>query len=223
MGNLFNKISSKNSSKTSGITSSTTSEKTSEKTSENVTDFETAILDAHNKIRNSNGLPSLVWDKSMAQKSLDWGKFMVDVENKGKCTHLRHPGTDGGTKEELEKYLPNNWGQNLYQSSGIRIEADGSVVPTDPSTPSGAVESWYSERSKYKKPKAGQSLPDDFMAVGHYTQLMWKDASKLGCSRVSCSDTITDSGTKYKSKGSMIICDYDKGNIGGQFADQVME
>lgn len=183
--------------------------------------FENKILEEHNKARNRNGLNSLVWDKALEQKALDWGKFLVQTENKGKCTPLRHPGTDGGSLEELNTYLPNNWGQNLYQASGITIQEDGSIVPSDPSSPENATKGWYAECAKYKKPSKDRNIPDDFMSSGHYTQLMWKDATKLGCARIPCEDTVIDSKNKYKSKGSMIVCDYDKGNIGGEFADQV--
>lgn len=172
--------------------------------------FESRILDAHNKIRVSNGLNPLVWDKALQQKAGDWGRFCVQ-QNK-KCSPLRHPGTDGGSEQELQKYLPNNWGQNLYQSNG---------TGEDTSSPEDAVNDWYAECSLYNPPVEPQSVPDNFMAVGHYTQVMWRDTKKLGCSSVKCTDSQYINGKNVKTKGAMIVCNYDKGNIGGEFSSQV--
>ena len=178
--------------------------------------FELRILNAHNKARTENGLPPLEWDKALKKRAQDWARFLVK-ENEGRCTPLRHPGTDAnGTPEEIELYIPGMTGQNIYQANGQRMTG-ATAVPYDPSSPEDAVQQWYDECNLYTSPAPGAIKPDKFLDVGHFTQVMWKDTTKVGCSYVECSDVNNGASTA----GKMIVCDYDKGNVGGQFADQV--
>lgn len=171
-----------------------------------LSEFENNILNFHNQARQENGLPPLKWDKKLTQYAKDWGEFLKENEN---CS-IRHPIN---SQQEKNKYIPNNIGQNLYVAHGY---------PEDPSSALDAVKKWYDECNIYNPPKKGQSIPDRFMEVGHFTQLMWKDAQKVGCARTDCPKKLRDNnGNFVEGKGSIITCNYDKGNIGTQFNIQV--
>lgn len=62
-------------------------------------------------------------------------------------------------------------------------------------TPKEAVESWSKEKQFYDPRhnacSAGQMC-------GHYTQIIWRDSLKLGCTRVKC-----------QTGGVLMICEYD--------------
>ncbi|XWS55746.1 hypothetical protein CRYUN_Cryun09bG0027000 [Craigia yunnanensis] len=56
--------------------------------------------------------------------------------------------------------------------------------------PSAVVKSWVEEKAFYD-PKSN--------SCGHYTQVVWKDAVRIGCARVRCNN----------NKGLYVICNYD--------------
>lgn len=66
---------------------------------------------------------------------------------------------------------------------------------------------WGAERTKFDFNNGGFS-----MNTGHFTQVVWKDATKVGCGITKCSNGV----------GSFIACEYQVfGNMGGQFRKQV--
>lgn len=163
--------------------------------------FENDILNAHNKTRQNAGLPKLSWDVNQAKKAKQWNEYLKQNEN---CT-IRHPLN---SEKEKQKYLPNNMGQNLYVGHGYPDK------PTQPELKS--VESWYNECKDYSI-QPGQEIPSNFSDVGHFTQLQWKDTKKVGCDIIDCPKEIQG----FPAQGSIVTCNYDKGNIGSQFQDQV--
>jgi uncharacterized protein YkwD len=72
--------------------------------------------------------------------------------------------------------------------------------------PKHTVEMWYSEVEKYDFKKGGFS-----MDTGHFTQLVWKGTTKLGCGVAEC-------------KGLRIwVCNYDPpGNVQGEYKTNVL-
>ena len=158
-----------------------------------MSDFEEQILKLHNISRQTNGLEPLFWDKDLQQKAEDWGKYLS-------CKVIRHPGTGpDSNKDEINLYVPSGIGQNLFQGSKRNNpEKD-------------AVNLWYNEYKLYNVNNESNGIPSNFNKVGHMTQLLWKDAKKLGCSFYECPDN------------QIIVCDYDKGNIQGKFRNQVPE
>lgn len=187
--------------------------------------FEEEILHYHNKVREENGLTPLVWDKALQVKAQDWAKFLVERDQNGMCTiegHNRHPGEGArATPKEKDTYLPNNWGQNIYQGNGLEISPKGAILPKDPTSPLESVKAWYQECKDYTNKMDKQGVPvgwyNSEKPIGHFTQLMWKDAKKLGCASFPCKGQIQYNGTQHDSKGHVYVCNYDKGNVAGQF------
>jgi hypothetical protein len=68
----------------------------------------------------------------------------------------------------------------------------------------GCVDLWGNERKDYNKPEFSEE-------TGHFTQLVWKNSTNVGCGRRLCGD-----------KGWFLVCEYwPRGNVVGQFGDQV--
>ncbi|KAM5353976.1 hypothetical protein ACJ41O_000626 [Fusarium nematophilum] len=71
-----------------------------------------------------------------------------------------------------------------------------------------SVEAWGDERDEYDFGDAEFSKE-----TGHFTQLVWRDTTAVGCGRKLCGE-----------RGWYLVCEYwPRGNVEGQFEDQVLE
>ena len=139
------------------------------------------ITDAHNTARAAEnaGLPALTWDPALAAIAKAWGS-QCKSDDGALIDH--NAGRSNG--------YPTYVGENIYASSG---SANGP----------GAVSSWISEKKNYNYAKNSCSG-----VCGHYTQVVWKSTTKLGCALVNCPNL------RYPST---IICDYGPGgNMSGE-------
>ncbi len=95
-----------------------------------------------------------------------------------------------GKKGCKMKHRPNNeYGENLYWSSGRTFE------------PTYTVDSWGSEIKDYD----GKVCCQNDVVVGHYTQIVWRTTTQVGCAAIKC-------GTQI-----IVVCNYNPaGNWVGQ-------
>lgn len=71
-----------------------------------------------------------------------------------------------------------------------------------------SVEAWGDEREEYDFGDAEFSKE-----TGHFTQLVWRDTTDVGCGRKLCGE-----------RGWYLVCEYSpRGNVEGQFEDQVAD
>jgi len=77
-------------------------------------------------------------------------------------------------------------------------------------SPAAAIQAWYDENTQYDY-AAGQFSS----ATGHFTQMVWKAATKVGCAVQTCNGA---NGTP----GVFLTCEYDTGNVIGQFVANVL-
>ncbi|KAI1756852.1 CAP domain-containing protein [Xylaria castorea] len=69
-----------------------------------------------------------------------------------------------------------------------------------------SIEAWGDERAKYDFGKPGFTEQ-----TGHFTQLVWKNTTDVGCGRRLCGE-----------RGWYLVCEYwPRGNVVGAFKDQV--
>lgn len=75
------------------------------------------------------------------------------------------------------------------------------------------VDAWGNERGEYDF-----SSPAFTETTGHFTQLVWKDSTTVGCGRRLC----TGSSSSEKNTGWFLVCEYwPRGNIIGRFGEEV--
>jgi len=135
------------------------------------------LINLHNKARSNVGVGPLVWSKSLAGYAQSWADHLASTS----C-RLEHRPHSGKWKQE--------YGENLFMgTTGYYGAAD-------------AVRAWESEKSLYH----GESLsPSNWYPSGHYTQLVWKNTSQIGCAKAECRGNV------------IVVCNYDPpGNVMGQ-------
>jgi uncharacterized protein YkwD len=76
-------------------------------------------------------------------------------------------------------------------------------------TATDAVEAWYSEASNYNYDNPGFAFN-----TGHFTQLVWKDTTEIGCGMRKCKDVYMYACV-YKDAGNIV------GHNGSYFRDNV--
>ncbi len=134
------------------------------------------ILNAHNKYRSEVGVPPLRWSNQLAAQAEQWAKHLS--RNKA----FKHSQTSGQ-------------GENLWMGTSHQFSFTQ------------MVDSWGSEK-KYFKYGAfpNVSSTGNWADVGHYTQIVWKNTTQVGCAGVDGSDG------KYR-----LVCRYvTPGNFRGQ-------
>eukprot|EP00755_Sulcionema_specki_P036496 Sspe_Gene.107059::Locus_85130_Transcript_1_1_Confidence_1.000_Length_1024::g.107059::m.107059 len=144
------------------------------------------ILEAHNKYREYHGACPLTWDDEIAKWAKESSGFQTTCSS-GSLTHNDQRRMSDGT----------SLGENLYMSSGKDVHS----FPMEKS-----VKAWYcGEEGCWTY--GGNSF--NYQA-GHFTQVIWKESTRLGCA--AC----------LGSRGVYVICNYAKaGNMQGAFVKNI--
>ena len=135
-------------------------------------------LDAHNRYRSEVGVPPLQWSDSLAASAQQWADHLAATGS------FEHSGTQGQ-------------GENLWKGTANAFSLTQ------------MVDRWGAEKQYFKN----GAFPDvsttgNWGDVGHYTQIVWKDTSQVGCASADGSD-----GNSY------LVCRYvSPGNFQGQAA-----
>ncbi|TCD06323.1 SCP-like extracellular [Erythrobacteraceae bacterium CFH 75059] len=136
------------------------------------------ILAAHNRERAALNLPPLAWEDSLAADAKAWAATLAQTGQ------LAHAPQSGGSGQ----------GENLWMGTAGRFAAEQMV---------GA---WSAERAQFRHGVFPQvSATGDWADVGHYTQMIWRDTTHLGCAVAS--------GPRYDA----LVCRYARpGNVMGR-------
>ena len=147
-----------------------------------ITSIEDQIVKKHNEYRKEVFTGNdLVWDATLAEHAQAWADYLAanyTQADAGKSPHASafNQATHG---------LPySGEGENIAWSSYGR----GYIA---------SIDAWASEKAYYDY--ATNASTDPTKAVGHYTQIVWKNTTKVGCG-------IAQSTTDYG--GEHVVCRY---------------
>lgn len=149
-----------------------------------------AVLDQHNVYRCLHNVPNLVWDSEVAANAQAWA-------DKGLFDH---------SPENQRVINGSQCGESLYWGEPVAVGSD-------------AVGVWYSEiesTSPYGLAKSILDTKDSVKhrQVGHYTQVVWKSTTKVGCGK--------GRAAIQSKSGDLWVCQYcSSGNVVGQFSANV--
>jgi len=141
--------------------------------------FITQCLKMHNDLRTPLGVPKVTWSSSLASSATKWAKEIARMNKLQHSTGRDHVG------------------ENV------------SYTATKPDSLSRLIQMWIDERKYYThKAYPNCSKTGDSGDVGHYTQMIWKDTTEIGCGIATSS-----------SNKDYLVCQYKtSGNRSGKFA-----
>jgi glioma pathogenesis-related protein 2 len=145
-------------------------------------------LSQHNAYRSAHRTPALEFSQSLNNSAQ---KYADQLVAKGVFEHSNTPGI----------------GENLFvlhtTAPGVNV---GNLAKH-------VVKSWYDEVSLYN-----YNQPDFSHQTGHFTQIVWKDSTNIGCGIAQGKTNIK--GTHFNS--FYVVCHYNPpGNVMKQFASNV--
>jgi glioma pathogenesis-related protein 2 len=147
-------------------------------------------LETHNTYRSAHKTPVLNVSQSLNASAQ---KYADQLAVKGVFEHSGMPGI----------------GENLFVLHTTAPAINSSNLAKH------AVKSWYDEASLYN-----YNSPDFSHQTGHFTQIVWKDSTQIGCGISQGASTIK--GTRYNS--FYVACHYNPpGNVMRQFASNVLK
>lgn len=142
-------------------------------------------LSSHNRVRAKHGLSPLRWSDKLAAYSQQWADHLGQSS---RCTMRHRSGTPP-------------YGENLFWTSAT-VWSDG-VRELNRVTIRDVVKTWADEEAWYNYQR-NSCLPGK--RCGHYTQIVWKDTTEVGCAMTVCPD-----------KSQTWVCSYNPpGNFTGQ-------
>ena len=157
-----------------------------------------AMLEAHNRWRAEHQAPPLAWSSELARYAQAWAETLV----------RRHPGEllhsdDGtGTRPEAKELGYGGWGENLYWGSAVRW-TDGRTEAKRDLPAEHVVDSWGSEVEWYDF-VSGECSPAAEHGCGHFTQMVWRTSTHVGCGRAFGSDDAQVWACSYDPPGNFV-------------------
>jgi pathogenesis-related protein 1 len=127
------------------------------------------VVTAHNRWRKTVGAPPLTYSAELAASAQKWA---THLQRSNQCK-MQHSKPDG------------QYGENLYWASAIEW-SDGKRE-LQQVTPQKVVDSWGSEHNDYDY--KNNSCANGKMC-GHYTQVIWKTTTTVGCAIAVCEDSL---------------------------------
>jgi len=142
-------------------------------------EIEARLLSAHNAERARAGTPPLRWADSLEAEARVWARELIATNR-----FAHDPALHGH-------------GENLWTGWGGRVW-----------TPEEMIGEWIAEKADYRHgPFPNVSRTGNWRDIGHYTQLVWRDTTHVGCA------------VETRGDRSVLACRYaPPGNIDGRMA-----
>ena len=136
------------------------------------------MLAHHNKVRKDVGVSGLQWDAKLAAYAQRWVDYLA---TNNQC-QMKHRGP-------LEKEGA-QYGENIFWGSPAKA-----YTPLDAST------SWYAEIKNYSYARFSS---DNLHSIGHYTQMIWRNTTRMGAGVAICSNGDVIVVANYNPSGNYI-------------------
>ena len=156
----------------------------------NLATLRSSALSKHNTYRNTHQAPAMTASDSLNSGAQSWAN---QIASSGVFEHSKTSGV----------------GENIYATYTTASSIDAGTLANE------AVKSWYDEVENYNYDKPGFS--DN---TGHFTQVVWKGSTQVGCGAAQGTETIE--GTKYNA--FYVVCQYTApGNMSVAFPANVQK
>jgi cysteine-rich secretory family protein len=121
-------------------------------------DLRSGVLAAHNAARAAVGVPPVAWSDRLAAEAAPWAQ---ELARRGRLEHSAANDRPGE-------------GENLW------IGTAGTYGPSD------MVAGWTAEKADFRPGVFPDvSASGNWQAVGHYSQMIWRNTTQIGCARAS--------------------------------------
>lgn len=161
---ISTKKASTSSKKVSSTSKKTSSTQKSSAAPAKATTYQQRVLVSHNVHRANHSASNLVWDNALASTA---------AKIASTCVYAHNTTTDGG-----------GYGQNI--AAGLAADNITAII----------TELFYNSEVGYFKNLYGQAQPDmsNFGSWGHFSQIVWKGTSKVGCATQYCPKGLANVG-----------------------------
>ena len=134
------------------------------------------LLNQHNKYRQMHGVENLTLDNELIKLAQDYSAVLAYKQYK---YSIEPSGNKNKNKEKV--------GENIFTCTSILNERCYQESSTKP------VDEWYNEKAFYNYNDPGFTLN-----TAHFTQIIWKATSKMGCGA-----SVRTDGVTFK-----VVCNY---------------
>ncbi|KAK8034035.1 SCP-like extracellular protein [Apiospora rasikravindrae] len=171
--------------------------------------FTSAILNSTNAYRDQHNASHLVWNRTLADFA---NRYLGQVVSRSLSSDASDSDSNSSTatldrRDNLAR-RDSGGGKCEFKHSGGPY---GENLALGCANATSCVEAWGDERRDYDFGKG-----DFGESTGHFTQLVWKNTTSVGCGARMCG------GGSGDAKGWYLVCEYwPRGNVIGQFGDQV--
>uniref|UniRef100_A0A060T9D9 ARAD1D14652p n=1 Tax=Blastobotrys adeninivorans TaxID=409370 RepID=A0A060T9D9_BLAAD len=148
-------------------------------------------------VSSSSSSPSASASSSSDSGLSSFAKECLDEHNKDRAEHSADPLSWNQTLAD--------YAQNYLKSSNCKFAHSGGPygenIAMGYATTTDAIQDWYNEYKNYDYSGGGFSE-----STGHFTQMVWKGTTQLGCAQIKC------------DKGDYLVCEYYPwGNVQGSY------